>query len=100
MIVVADADEQRAPLPRADDAPRLAGRDHRDGIGALELGDGALHGREQVAAGLAMPVRVDEMGDDLGVGLRVEHVAARLELPAQLLEVLDDAVVDDGDFTA
>ena len=37
------------------------------------------------------------MGDDLGVGLGRELGAAALELGAQLGEILDDAVVDDGD---
>ncbi len=39
----------------------------------------------------------DEMGDRLGVGLRRQRVAARLESVAQLAEVLDDPVVDDRD---
>ena len=39
----------------------------------------------------------DEMQHRLGVGLGLEHVALGGELLAQLLEVLDDAVVHDGD---
>ena len=39
----------------------------------------------------------DEMGDDLGVGLALEDAALGLHLLAQRLEILDDAVVDDGD---
>ena len=38
------------------------------------------------------------MRDDFGVGLRAEHVAGGLEPVAQRFVVLDDAVVDDGDF--
>ena len=37
------------------------------------------------------------MGDDLGVGLGHEFRAAPGKLGAQLVEVLDDAVVHDGD---
>ena len=44
VVVLADADDQRAPLPRADDAAGLARRDHRDRVGAVELGDRRLHG--------------------------------------------------------
>ena len=39
----------------------------------------------------------DEMRDDLGVGLALELAAARDQLLAQRLEVLDDAVVDQRD---
>ena len=37
------------------------------------------------------------MGDHLGVGLGAEHGALLFELVAQLAEILDDAVVDDGE---
>ena len=39
------------------------------------------------------------MREDLGIGLALKVVAAALQLFAQLGEVLDDAVVDDGDTT-
>ncbi len=100
VIVRAEAHDQRAPRARTDDAARLAGRDHRDRVRALELRDGRLHGAQQVAAPGGVPVRVDEMRDHLGVGLRDELVAAGLQLVAQLLEVLDDAVVHHRDFAA
>ncbi len=38
---------------------------------------------------------MDAVRHDLGVGLRGELVAAALQLRAQLLVILDDAVVDD-----
>ena len=37
------------------------------------------------------------MRDDLGVGLRCEHNPGSGELVAELGEILDDPVVDDGD---
>src|SRR5262245_19150082 len=37
------------------------------------------------------------MGDDLGVGIGAELRARLLQLLAQLAEILDDAVVDDGE---
>ena len=43
---------------------------------------------------------VDKMGDDFGVGIAVEGVAARAQLVADFLVVFDDAVVDDGDAVA
>jgi hypothetical protein len=38
------------------------------------------------------------MRDDLGVGLALEATAARGQLLAKRLEVLDDAVVDERDL--
>jgi len=49
-----------------------------------------LHGLEQVA-GVQV---VDQVGDDLGVGLARELVAQAGQLGAQLIVVFDDAVVD------
>ena len=40
----------------------------------------------------------DEMRDHFGVGFGVELVALRLKLFAQLLEILDDAIVHDRDL--
>ena len=98
VIVLAQADDQRAAGARADDAARLARRDDGDRVRAGELGNRRAHGAQQIAAARRVPVRVHEMRDHLGVGLRAELVAARLELVAQGLEVLDDAVVHDGDL--
>ncbi len=95
VVVLAEADDHRAALARADDAAGLARRDHGDRVRALELGDGQLHRAQQVAVRGAVPVRVHEVGDDLGIGLRRERVALRHQALAQRLEVLDDAVVDD-----
>ena len=41
----------------------------------------------------------DQMREDLGIRLALKVMAAALQLLAQLGEVLDDAVVDDGDAT-
>ena len=50
VIAVADADDQRAPGPRADDAARLARRDHGDRVGAVKLGDRRAHRAHEIAA--------------------------------------------------
>ena len=52
-----------------------------------------LHGVQQVAVVEA----VHQVGDDLGVGLAVEDVAALAQFGAQLVVVFDDAVVYQGD---
>src|SRR3712207_7426107 len=41
---------------------------------------------------------LDEVGDHLGVGVGATHVVALLEPADQQLDVLDGAVVDDGDL--
>ena len=50
---------------------------------------GGLDGLEQVAVVQA----VDQVGDDLGVGLAVKHIALGLQGSAQFVVVFNDAVV-------
>ena len=47
---------------------------------------------------VSLEVVVDQVRDDLGVGLRLERVAQRLQARALLLVVLDDAVVHHRDL--
>ena len=98
--MLADADEQRAALPCADDTSAFARRNDGNRVRTLESRDRMPDRREQITAALAMPVRMDEVRDDLGVGLRPENVAARPQRVAQLLVILDDAIVNDGDLAA
>jgi len=100
VILLADAHEERAALPRADQTAALARGDHGDRVGALELGDRLPDGLEQIAAALGVPIRMHEVSDHFRVSLCPELVAARLQLLAQRFVILDDAVVDDGDFAA
>ena len=46
----------------------------------------------------SLHLALDQVRDDLGVGLGDEHVALPLQLVLQLEVVLDDAVVDDDDL--
>jgi len=60
----------------------------------------AAEGRERGADGgrqVAVVVTLDQVGDDLGVGLGAEEVAVVDEVPPQLGVVLDDPVEDDVD---
>ena len=79
--------------PGADEPVRLGPVHDRQGVGAADPAQGGPDGVGEVA-GVGL---LDEVGDRLGVGLRGEDVAARLEPVAELAEVLDDPVVDDGD---
>ena len=62
-----------------------------NGVGALHAGEG-LGDAVDGAAGL-----LEEVGEDLGVGLGAEAVASATELLSQGVVVLDAAVVNDGD---
>ena len=93
LAVGAEAQHQRRALARAHQALRLVAVQHGDGIAAAQALDGRLHRRQQVAVVQA----VDEVDDDLGVGLAGEEVAARQQLGAQGLVVFDDAVVHQRD---
>ena len=96
-----------AGLAHADHNRRiLAG--HGDHAGLVSAHGGQTIGTDHVGASLAhgghQVVRLDislfdQMREDLGIGLALKVMAAALQLFAQLGEVLDDAVVDDGDTT-
>ena len=61
------------------------------------MGAGLAHRSHQVVClGIGL---FDQVRKDLGVGLALKVMAAALQLLTQLGEVLDDAVVDDGDAT-
>ena len=100
VVVFAQAHDQGTARAGADDPAGLARRDHRDRVRPLELGNRSLHRAQQVASARRVPVCVDEVRNDLGVGLRDEHVAFGRQAIAQRLEVLDDAVVDHRDLAA
>ncbi len=94
-LAVADADDERRALASAHDEIVLA-LDHRgDGEGAAQLVERALHG---VLRGKTLAQRfVDQVGDGFAIGLGLKFPAALFHGLAQFAEVLDDAVVDDGD---
>ena len=89
----ADSQHQRRAFARTDHALRLVAAEHSDRIGAAQPRRGVLDRLEQVA----VVVVVDQVGDDLGVGLAREVIALGAQLGAQLVVVLDDAVVDERD---
>jgi hypothetical protein len=95
VLALAQADDHRAALAREDHAPGLVFGDHHQRIRAFQFRDRGAHGLEQVIG--LLQVIVHAMRDHLGVGLRGERIPRRLQLGAQLVVVLDDAVVDDRD---
>ena len=77
---------------------QLAGfgfRQHDDGERTADAHDGLAHSLGQAETGFEL--LLDQMRDQLGIGFGAELVAAREQLGAQIDEVLDDAVVNDGD---
>ena len=92
--VLADAepDHDRAALAGDHDTVGIGPADDGERIGALQSGDGLLHGVEQVFG--VVERRTDQVGDDLRVRLGAELAPCLGELVPQGFEVFDDAVVD------
>src|SRR5262249_21688815 len=94
-LAIAEADGERRAGSRADQQVLLALEQERERERTLEL---RQRGRDRLD-GLAafLELARHQVGDDLTVGLGRELCAAGREVPAQLVEVLDDAVVYDRD---
>ena len=92
-LAFAEADGHPAGVAQAgrDQRVGLARRKGDDGAGPAQLAQGQAHGLGQRA--LRAVVKADQVGDDLGVGIRAKLDALGLQLGAQLAEVLDDAVL-------
>ena len=67
-----------------------------EGVVPAQIAEGLAHRLGQVA----LVVALDQVGDDLGVGLGGEVVALVAQLAPQLGVVLDDSVEDDVDRVA
>ena len=89
--------DDRGTLTGHDDLARRVGALDGERPGALEARDRVADGGHEVALGGTVPRVLDEVRDDLGVGVGDDGVAVLAQVAAQLLEVLDDAVVHDRD---
>ncbi|MNG91281.1 hypothetical protein D3C79_501880 [compost metagenome] len=94
----AQADHQRAAAACGEQTIRLSHADQRQTVSTVQALDRSLEGIGQVRDGLEGVL--DQVDDNFGIGLRGEHIAEVLELFAQLLVVLDDAVVHDRNFVS
>ena len=94
VLAVADADDERHVHARADQPLGLARVHHGQRVRALSR----LQRRADRVGDVPGVRLLDEVRERLGVGLGAERVAAPPQPVAQLLEVLDDAVVDDRDL--
>jgi len=92
-LALAEPDDDAAGALLGGDQPVGRGRrDDADRVRAGHLLQGRLHGPVEPAGG--PEVMLDEVGDHLGVGLRLEPVSFGEESVLDLQVVLDDPVVD------
>ena len=93
---LAEADGKRRALARADQKIVLAGKQERQRKGAAQPRQRRFDRLDRGSA--ALHLLADQMRNDFGVGLGDEFGALGLQLAAQLDEILDDAVVHDGEL--
>ena len=91
ILVEADPQDERAGFPDGVHFPGLVGADDAEGVGALE----PVRGLDQSFVHVALVVELDQVDDDLGVGLALKVIPIPDELLAEGQVILDDPVVDD-----
>ena len=96
VLALAHAHQERRAVACRDHGVGLFGADHRNAVGALHVPERRGHGVLQIVH----VVLTDQVGQNLGVGLGNEGVAAPEERLLDGPRVLDDAVVDDRDAAA
>src|SRR5262249_49798885 len=94
-LALAVPDRERRALAGADQKILLAIEQERECEGAVQPRQRCRDRLERAAA--LLHLLAHEMGDDFRIGVGLELRALRAELLAQFAEILDDAVVDDGD---
>ncbi len=88
-------DRERRPVARTDHQIVVAGEDEGERKRAAKLRQRRLDRLDRCET--AAEQIIDELQHDLGVGLGLEHCLLFLQGFAQFVEILDDAVVNDGD---
>ena len=94
-LAVAQPDDDRRAVPDGDDLLGIVGRDEDQREVAAHQQQRAAH---RVLEPVVLHLALDEVRDDLGVGLGDELVALPLELLLEIEVVLDDAVVNHDDL--
>ena len=74
----------------------MLAKGNREREGAAQARQHIAHRFDRIGPGLDLGG--DQVGDDFGIGLALEHPACRCQFGTQFLVVLDDAVVDDRDL--
>ena len=96
VLALAEPDHERRVAARADDEPGLVLVHREERECTLQARDDGAEGLDEVAG--AVVLAAEQHGGDLGVGLAAEGEAVGEKLVLELAEVLDDAVVDDGEL--
>ena len=94
-FAVAMTDRQRRAVAGADHQIVVAGEDEPERERAAQFRQRRPHRLDRLDALLQQIV--DQVQNDLGIGLGLEHRPLFLERFAQLAKILDDAVVNHGD---
>ena len=94
IAVIRKAQQQRRAFASDDDPLRLGLAQHGKRVSALQLPDGSPRGGEEIR--IPFQFRRNEVGDDLGIGIRGEFVAFGLQAGTQGFVILDDAVMHNG----
>ena len=99
------ANDERRAAPGADQHAGVIGADHGDAVGANHLRQSVQDRlRERMHAGGHRPepgiMVTDQVGQHFGVGRGLEHMAGLLKPPLERFEILNHAVVNDGDAPA
>ncbi len=94
-LAVAEPDHDRRTVAHRHDLVRVVGRDQHQRKQPAQVEQRPPH---RVLEPVVLHLALDEVRDDLGVGLGDEAVALLLQLALQIEVVLDDAVVDDDDL--
>ena len=90
VFALAQTDHHRGTFAGRDDLIRIATAQH----GQREYAAQFLHSLTHSLLQIAVEILLDEVSDDLGIGLGLENVSFLLELLLQGQIVLDDAVMD------
>ena len=93
---VGDPHQQGGHPPGGHDELGLVGVDHGHRKRTPDLSERIPHRGSQTVGGGGLERRLDEVDQDLRVGVRLEPVAGGGELIGELEVVLDDPVVDEG----
>ena len=92
-LVVAEADDERRTELRHDQPVGVFVEKHDDAEGAMDLVKRAQHGLDRVARVRAP----DQVGEQFRVGLGTQAHTFAQQVGAQVVGVVDDAVVHDGE---
>ena len=97
LTILADPDEERAPLSGNHDLARIAAAHDRESVRTLDLSECCENGILQ--GGILLEGLVDQMDDGLRIGLGLEDVSEIRELGPNDFGVLDNTVVNQRDVS-